>query len=121
MYSAEHDPNKPRYRSVTKGFIAALAVVICWSGFNIVSRMGGRNILTPFDLAALRFGISALILSPFLLTTRFIATPLQLTILALFGGHSYALLVYAGFSLAPAAHAGVLVNGGIPFAAALIA
>jgi drug/metabolite transporter (DMT)-like permease len=30
-------------------------------------------------------------------------------------------LVYSGFSLAPAAHAGILVNGGIPFASALIA
>jgi drug/metabolite transporter (DMT)-like permease len=121
MSSTERDPNAPHSTSRTKGFIAAGAVVICWSGFNIVSRMGGRSTLTPFDLAALRFGISALILSPFLLTTRFIATPFQLAVLALFGGLAYGLLVYAGFSLAPAAHAGILVNGGIPFATALIA
>ena len=118
----KHDSGKsPDPKSVTMGFVAATIVVIFWSGFNIVSRMGGRSVLTPYDLAALRFGISAVILLPFLCTTRFIATPLQLAILALFGGLGYGLLVYAGFSLAPAAHAGVLVNGGIPFATALIA
>lgn len=120
--AAQNTDSKPDYGSATKGFLAAGAGVICWSGFNIVSRMGGHNsVLTPFDLAALRFGVSALILLPFLFTTRFNATLLQLAILALLGGLGYALLAYAGFSLAPAAHAGVLVNGGIPFATAFIA
>lgn len=103
------------------GFAAALTVVICWSGFNIVSRLGGRSVLTPFDLAALRFGVSMLLLLPFALKIRFQATALQLFILSMSGGLAYGLLVYVGFSLAPAVHAGVLVNGGIPFATALIA
>jgi drug/metabolite transporter (DMT)-like permease len=42
-------------------------------------------------------------------------------IIAFFGSLGYALPAYTGFSLAPAAHAGVLVNGGIPFATALVA
>lgn len=46
---------------------------------------------------------------------------LQFAAVALCGGFGYALLAYTGFSLAPAAHAGVLVNGGIPLATALIA
>ena len=36
----------------TCGFIAAGIVVACWSGFNIVSRLGSKGVLTPFDLAA---------------------------------------------------------------------
>lgn len=112
----------PAGRGATlKGFAAALTVVVCWSGFNIVSRMGGRSVLTPYDIAALRFGVSLLVLLPFVVRMKFSATPLQLFLLALSGGLSYAPLVYAGFALAPAAHAGVLVNGGIPFATALIA
>lgn len=104
-----------------KGYAAAAIVVLFWSGFNIVSRLGGRSELTPYDLAALRFCVSALLLFPFLLRLRFAATPLQLLILCASGGLSYSLLVYSGFSLAPAAHAGILVNGGIPFATLVVA
>ena len=96
-------------------------VVLFWSGFNIVSRLAGRSALSPFDLAALRFGVSALLLFPFFLRMRFAASPLQLLVVSASGGLAYALLVYAGFSLAPAAHAGILVNGGIPFATLIVA
>lgn len=106
---------------MARGFAAAGLVVLCWSGFNLVSRLGGRSALTPFDLAALRFGISALVLFPLFLRRPAAVPGLKLLILAGFGGLGYALLVYAGFSLAPAAHAGILVNGGIPFATALAA
>lgn len=108
-------------RRMWSGFAAAAVVVVLWSGFNIVSRLGGRSALTPFDLAAMRYGISALLLLPvFLRRPRAIAWP-RLLVLAGFGGLGYGLLVYAGFSLAPASHAGILVNGGIPFATALFA
>lgn len=107
-----------------RGYLAALIVVCCWSGFNIVSRLGGKSILTPFDLAALRFGVAALVMSPLFIRvlrdvdrSRFV----QYLVVACFGSLSYALLAYSGFSLAPAAHAGVIVNGGIPLATALIA
>lgn len=103
------------------GFAAAGLVVLFWSGFNIVSRLGGRSALTPFDLAAMRFGISAFLLLPvFLRRPRAIAWP-RLLVLGGFGGLGYGLLIYSGFSLAPASHAGVIVNGGIPFATALFA
>src|SRR5574340_1664304 len=104
-----------------KGFAAAAAVVVVWSGFNIVSRLGGRSPLTPFDMSAIRFGFSGIVCLPFVLVRwRRLDWP-RLGVLAAFGGMSYGLFVYSGFSLAPAAHAGILVNGGIPFATALIA
>ncbi len=108
--------------SVRQGFIAAGVLVLCWSGFNIVSRLGGRSPLTPFDLAALRFAVSAVVLAPlFLASLRGAPLPwVRRIALALGGGLAYALFVYVGFSLAPAAHAGVLVNGGIPLATTLI-
>lgn len=36
-------------------------------------------------------------------------------VISLLGGLGYGLFVYSGFSFAPSAHAGVFVNGGIPF------
>jgi drug/metabolite transporter (DMT)-like permease len=107
-------------RAVFKGFLAAAIVVCFWSGFNIVSRLGGRSELTAFDLAALRFGVSGLMLAPIFLFRRRTLTPLQTLVLAALGGLGYGLLIYSGFALAPATHAGILVNGGIPFSTALL-
>ena len=106
------------------GYLAALIVVCCWSGFNIVSRLGGKSALTPYDVAALRFGVAGLLMLPlFVRVLRDIdrSRLLQYSVVAFFGSLGYALAVYTGFSLAPAAHAGVLVNGGIPFLTAIIA
>ncbi|HRP65382.1 MAG TPA: DMT family transporter [Thauera sp.] len=99
----------------TKGLLAALAVVLFWSGFNIVSRFGATATFTPFDIAALRYGVSGAIALPLFL--RFVPRqdwPRHM-VLALVGGLGYGLLVYCGFAFAPSAHAGVFVNGGIPF------
>lgn len=109
-----------RSRSVLQGFLAAALVVGFWSGFNIVSRLGGRSVLTPYDIAAIRFGISGLVLAPVFIWGRRGLTLSQTVVLAIVGGLGYALFIYLGFSLAPASHAGTLVNGGIPFSTMLI-
>lgn len=119
--TAEVHPVPARRHQLVKGFAAAAAVVVVWSGFNIVSRLGGRSPLTPYDMAAIRFVFSGIVCLPFVLARwRHLEWP-RLAVLAAFGGMTYGLLVYSGFSLAPTAHAGILVNGGIPFATALIA
>lgn len=101
--------------------MAAGCVVLFWSGFNIVSRMGGRSALTPFDVVALRFGVSGLLMLPVYLRRPKAMTLRQLLAVAGIGGLAYSMAVYSGFAFAPAAHAGILVNGGIPFATALFA
>ncbi len=108
-------------QQILRGFAAASCVVVFWSGFNIVSRMGGKSALTPFDTVALRFAISGLIMLPFLLRRPFAIPWRQKLGVVLIGGLFYSLMVYSGFVFAPAAHAGILVNGGIPFAAAMFA
>ncbi|GAB2180621.1 EamA family transporter [Denitratisoma sp. agr-D3] len=98
-----------------RGTLAACVVVLCWSGFNIVSRFGSKGIFTPFDLAAMRFGVSGAIALPFFVRwVPWRQWPRYLAI-ALLGGVGYGVLVYSGFAFAPTAHAGVFVNGGIPF------
>lgn len=106
---------QPPHTDAVRGLLAALAVVVFWSGFNIVSRFGATASFTPFDIAALRFGVSGAIALPLYL--RFVPRrdwPRHM-VLAAVGGLGYGILVYVGFAFAPSAHAGVFVNGGIPF------
>lgn len=89
--------------------------MLSWSGFNIVSRLGATGAFSPWDIAAIRFGVSGAIALPLFL--RFVPRrdwPRH-AVLAFFGGLAYCLLVYLGFAFAPIAHAGVFVNGGIAF------
>lgn len=98
-----------------KGFVAIITVVLIWSSFNVISRAGSLHHLTPYDLAALRFGVSGIIALPFFLYRVDRSKWGQYCVMALFGGLGYCLFSYCGFAFAPTAHASVFVSGGIPF------
>jgi drug/metabolite transporter (DMT)-like permease len=102
------------------GWLAVFATLCIWIGFILVSRVGGRGMLTGWDVAALRFGTGGLIALCFL--PRVTLPPLKIVLLfSLFGGIAYACFVYSAFRLAPAAHAAILLPGALPFETALIA
>jgi drug/metabolite transporter (DMT)-like permease len=108
-------PSPPR-PSALQGYIAALATVLIWAGFILISRLGGKTALTGWDIVALRLGTASLVLLPFSLnlpagTWR---NPRLWTMAAL-GGLLFLILVYSGFKLAPAAHGGILLPGMQPF------
>ena len=105
----------PAHSDAVRGLLAALLVVVFWSGFNIVSRFGATASFTPFDIAALRYSVSGTIALPFFLRYVPMRDWPRHAVLACVGGLAYALCVYWGFAFAPGAHAGVFVNGGIPF------
>jgi drug/metabolite transporter (DMT)-like permease len=91
-------------------------VVMIWSGFILVSRLGGVSPLTAYDTMALRFATASCILLPYWLIKR----PVKLLdphiiILALIGGIGYCLLVYLGFKSTPATHGALLLPGLLPF------
>jgi drug/metabolite transporter (DMT)-like permease len=68
----------------------------------------------------LRFGVGSLIALLFL--PRVTLPPYKVILLfSAFGGIGYSVVVYAGFRMAPAAHASVLLPGSLPFATAVIA
>src|SRR3954463_13635840 len=50
-----------------QGSLYGLAAVGIWSGWIVVARLGLRTSLTPWDIAALRFGVAGLILLPYVL------------------------------------------------------
>ncbi|HUW77002.1 MAG TPA: DMT family transporter [Gallionella sp.] len=110
-----NEPHSPR-----AGLIAAFFALCIWTGFILVSRYGGKGILTGWDVTALRFGVGSLIALFFL--PRVTLPPYKVILLfSMFGGIGYSVVVYAGFRLAPAAHAAVLLPGALPFSTALIA
>ena len=104
------------------GLACAVLSVLLFSSFTLGSRLGLSSRLKLPDLAALRFGIGGALLLPVLLRRglRRVAWR-DAGALAFLGGLGFALLAYAGFSLAPAAHGAVLLHGTLPlFTSALV-
>ena len=108
------------HHSSRAGLIAAFFAICIWAGFILVSRHGGKGILTGWDVTALRFGVGSLIALFFL--PRVTLPPYKVILLfSAFGGIGYSVVVYTGFRMAPAAHAAVLLPGALPFSTAVIA
>jgi len=98
-----------------QGYLAALAAVIIWSGFILVSRMGGISQLLSYDVIAIRYITCAAIVLPFWwFKYRFTLFQPRLIILSLIGGFAYALFVFKGFELTPASQAAVILPGLMP-------
>ena len=102
--------------SPRSGYLACTMVVCIWAFWLIVSRIGATSTLTIYDLAALRYGISALVALPFVMYFKaWKNLPLQrIVILTFLLGPLYILMVFSGFIFAPAAHGGVFMNGPVP-------
>lgn len=100
-----------------QGYLAAGATLCIWTGFVLVSRLGGKSVLTPYDVFALRLVVASLILLPLAgsLASGGEWRDRRLWVLALVGGLLYGVLVYSGFKFAPAAHGGILLSGLQPF------
>lgn len=110
-------------RNYTRGALYGLAAVSIWSGWIVVARLGLRTSLTPWDIAALRFGVAGLLLLPYVLSRGPALDRLGWTgLLAIvLGGGAPVLLANAGLLFAPAAHAGALFPGVMPLMVALLA
>lgn len=99
-----------------QGYLAAGGTVAIWTGFILISRMGGKSPLTPYDILGLRLAAASLLLLPFASGLPAGAwRDLKLWTLTLLAGVAYGVLVYNGFKLAPAAHAAILLPGLQPF------
>jgi len=121
------------------GLTAALVTVLIWSSFIVVARASAAHNLLPLDIAFLRIVGAGCVLLPWgwwLMREQRQATqptrvgsfmglsplPWRITALAgLFGSLLYAMLAYAGFFFAPAAHASVLMPGSLPLWTSLLA
>ena len=106
-----------------RGALYGLAAVSIWSGWIVVARFGLKTSLTPWDIAALRFGVAGLLLLPYVLKKGLALERLGWIGLAaiVLGAGAPVLLANAGLLFAPAAHAGALFPGVMPLMVALFA
>lgn len=96
-------------------YLAGGVVVLIWSGWITLSRMGVKTSLTPSDMTLLRFGTAALVTLPFSLRYDWKHVHWwRILLVALGCGFPYTLLSFFGLKTIKAANAGVLVNGMLP-------
>jgi drug/metabolite transporter (DMT)-like permease len=118
----------PTQQSSRSNFVRAalygLSAVSIWAAFIVVSRLGVRTSLTPWDIAAIRFGVAGVLLLPYLMKKGLALDRLGWTGFAAISvgcGAPMVLLVNAGLLFAPAAHAGALFPGVMPLMVAILA
>jgi drug/metabolite transporter (DMT)-like permease len=116
--------SNPTPAEYTRGALCGLGAACIWAGWIVVARLGLRTSFTPWDIAALRFGVGGLLLLPYLWRKGLAIERLGwigLAALVLGCGAPMVLLVNAGLLFAPAAHAGALFSGVVPMMVALLA
>ena len=102
---------------------AAVGAMLLYGGQFVLSRWSIQRSLSLWDLGTLRFLVAGVLCLPFALGRRD-GTGLgwgRLLVLALSAGAPYTLIMYAGLSLAPAAHGAVIIPGATPVVSALLA
>jgi len=116
----ERQPNAAYLR----GAIYGLAAVCIWGAFIVVSRLGVRTSLTPWDIVAIRFSVAGVLLAPYLVNRGLALDRLGwtgLTAIIAGCGAPMVLLVNVGLLFAPAAHGGALFPGVMPLMVAVLA
>jgi drug/metabolite transporter (DMT)-like permease len=101
---------------------AALAMLIYASQF-VLSRWSMQRTLSLWDLAALRFTVAGLLSLPVVIRHRPADAVAwrRIAVLSIAAGAPYTLIMYAGLTLAPAAHGAVIITGAAPLFATLLA
>ena len=107
---------------LVRGYLAAAATLVMWSGFSLISRLGGKSVLTPWDIFALRLITASLVLLPFAgsMPARFWRDG-RLWVLTILCSLIYCPLAYSGFKYAPASHGAILLSGLQPFLISAVA
>lgn len=113
-------------RPAEAGYFYAAVTLLIWSSFVVVSRYGSTGSLTTYDIAALRIGTAALVLSPWWVPRLLRPHLRQLKLyqslsFAVLAGIAYPLIAYTGFLFAPANHGAVLISGMLPFFTSILA
>jgi drug/metabolite transporter (DMT)-like permease len=120
MDTARPDPAAER-RQRRLGYASAVAVLFLWVGFLLTARLSQKQDMTPWDIAALRYGgafLGAAILAAWFGLPRL--PPWRMAAVVATAAFGFPLFAYHGFALAPAAHGAVLNAGMLPFYTAIL-
>jgi hypothetical protein len=101
------------------GAASALSVVLIWAAWLISTRHSVGTSLSPLDLSLLRYGVPALLLSPYWLRTGLWPKGMPkwtLVLMVCGSGAPFFQLVGFGMKATPASAAGVLLPGIMPLA-----
>jgi drug/metabolite transporter (DMT)-like permease len=111
-------------RQFAIGAACAIGAVSIWAGWLVTMRLGVTTRLPTTDLAALRFAVAGLVLFPVVLRRGLAIDRLGwsgFSAVAIGAGVPVPLVVGWGLGFAPAAHAGILYQGAVPFGVACLA
>jgi drug/metabolite transporter (DMT)-like permease len=115
---------RPARSNYLKGAAFGIAAVSIWASWSVITRLAVTTSLDAWDIAALRFGVAGLLLSP-VLVRRGLARDrlgsLGLAVMIAGLGAPYALAAAGGLQFAPARDHGALNPGCMPLFVALIA
>lgn len=103
------------------GLACAFAVLLVWTGFLLTGRLSVGQAFTPWDVAALRYGGSFLGVLPLVAVFGWPRLPWRrAVVIVATAGFGFPILAYIAFGFAPAAHAGVMLPGMLPFLSAAL-
>lgn len=108
-------------KNIVQGLIYALAAVMIWTGFILITKAGALAALAIPDMMMVRFGTAFILFSPFIWKHRRVIFQRRMLALGAIGGLAYGLSVFNGFALAPATHAALLLPGLMPIMIAVLA
>ena len=123
MIPPQATPDRRSAAQYARGALCGLVAVSIWSGGIVLVGLGLRTSLTPWDIAAVRFGLAGLLLLPYVMSKGIALERLGWTGLGavVLGGGAPVVLCNAGLLFAPAAHAGALYPGVMPLMVAISA
>jgi drug/metabolite transporter (DMT)-like permease len=106
------------------GVVAGVLGIVIYAGQFVVTRWSIQRTLGLWDVAALRFAVAGVLMLPLLL--RYGVRDAagigwrRAIVISTTVGAPYTLLLFAGLTLAPAAHGAVIISGGTPIISALL-
>lgn len=96
-------------------------MLFVWAGFLLSSRLSAQQAFTAWDVAALRYAGAFLAALPFAVVLGWPRLPLRrAAVVVATAALGFPILAYHGFTLAPAAHGGVMLPGTLPFLTAAL-
>ena len=105
MNKAKGNGIKNVYLAVAFGVTAALI----WGAFPVITKLGIEETLTPYDITALRFSVSGILLLPLFWRRGLGGVSWRGAAILMCGaGAPYTILAASGLSFAPAGHFGVI-------------